>query len=79
MNAHVDHLVTMTNDIAHFFAVESDRVKAADSLAQHLKQFWDPRMRRRILAHLAAGGAGLEPLAAAGVRRLAELDHARRA
>lgn len=75
MNAHVDHLVTMTNDIAHFFTVESDRAKAADSVAQHLKQFWDPRMRRRILAHLAAGGAGLEPLAAAGVRRLAELDH----
>ena len=75
MNAHVDHLVTMANDIAHFFAVESDRVKAADSVARHLKQFWDPRMRRRILAHLAAGGAGLEPLAAAGVRRLAELDH----
>ncbi|MDE1897761.1 MAG: formate dehydrogenase subunit delta [Xanthomonadaceae bacterium] len=70
----VDHLVTMTNDIAHFFAVESDRARAADSVAQHLKQFWDPRMRRRILAHLAAGGAGLEPLAAAGVRRLAELD-----
>jgi len=75
MNAHVDHLVAMTNDIAHFFTVESDRAKAADSVAQHLKQFWDPRMRRRILAHLAAGGAGLEPLAAAGVRRLAELDH----
>lgn len=76
MNAHVDHLVTMTNDIAHFFTVESDRAKAADSVAQHLRQFWDPRMRRRILAHLAAGGAGLEPLAAAGVRRLAELDPA---
>ena len=75
MNAHVDHLVTMANDITHFFAVESDHAKAADSVARHLKQFWDPRMRRRILAHLAAGGAGLEPLAAAGVRRLAELDH----
>ncbi len=75
MNSPAEHLVTMANDIAHFFAVESDRAKAADSVAQHLKQFWDPRMRRRILAHLAAGGAGLEPLAAAGVRRLAELDH----
>ena len=29
--------------------------------AEHIKKFWDPRMRLAIFAHLKAGGAGLDP------------------
>lgn len=73
-----EHLVTMTNDIAAFFDSESDRQLAADSVCTHLKKFWDPRMRRQIVAHLHGGGAGLSELARAGVVRVAELDGAPR-
>ena len=30
-------------------------------VAEHIKKFWDPRMRKHIFAHLDAGGAGLDP------------------
>jgi formate dehydrogenase subunit delta len=55
-------LVYMANQIGKFFAnqPEADGVAA---IADHLTKFWDPRMRKAILAHLAAGGEGLDPLA----------------
>lgn len=75
----IERLVQMVNDIANYFAAEPDPATGADGVAQHLKRFWAPPMRRQIRAHLDAGGEGLSPLAAAGVRRLVELDRARRA
>jgi formate dehydrogenase subunit delta len=66
----VEHLVTMANDIAAFFA--SDPATAASATASHLRRFWDPRMRREMIAHHAAGGAGLGDIARAGVKLLAE-------
>jgi formate dehydrogenase subunit delta len=47
MDAH--KLVRMANEIAAFFAAEPDRAVALESIAGHLKRFWDPRMRREIL------------------------------
>ena len=47
MDAH--KLVRMANEIAAFFAAEPDRTVALESIAGHLKRFWDPRMRREIL------------------------------
>jgi len=41
-----DRLVTMANDIAAFFAGESNKEAAAAGVANHLTRFWDPRMRR---------------------------------
>jgi formate dehydrogenase subunit delta len=58
----VEHLVQMANDIGHFFAAEPKRADAITGIATHIQRFWDPRMRRQILAHLQAGGAGLEDL-----------------
>jgi formate dehydrogenase subunit delta len=49
-------------------------VAGASSIADHLKRFWEPNMRRLIVAHLAAGGEGLEPLTKLGIEKLAELD-----
>jgi hypothetical protein len=34
---------------------------AVPGIAEHIRKFWDPRMRSAILAHLDAGGAGLDP------------------
>jgi formate dehydrogenase subunit delta len=67
----VDRLVQMANDIANFFGAEPDRVEAAAGVAAHLTRFWDPSMRRGIAAYVEAGGAGLSPLARAGVERMA--------
>ena len=62
-------LVAMANDIAAFFDAES-RETAAEGVRTHLVKFWDPRMRREIVAHVAAGGAGLVPTAREAVRLL---------
>ena len=62
-----ERLVQMANDISHFFAAEPQRADAIAGIASHIQRFWDPRMRRQILAHLEAGGEGLEELARAAV------------
>ncbi|HUD85586.1 MAG TPA: formate dehydrogenase subunit delta [Xanthobacteraceae bacterium] len=55
-----DKLVYMANQIGKFFASqEADRAIAGT--AEHIRKFWDPRMRAAIFAHLEAGGAGLDP------------------
>ena len=55
-----DKLVYMANQIGKFFASQG-REQAVAGTADHIKKFWDPRMREAIFAHLAAGGAGLDP------------------
>ncbi|MBL9077567.1 MAG: formate dehydrogenase subunit delta [Planctomycetes bacterium] len=52
-------LVRMANDIAAFFAAEPERKVALDGIASHLRRFWEPRMRREILALLDQGGEGM--------------------
>ena len=59
-----DKLVKMANQIASFFEAEPDRTVAVASVADHIKRFWDPRMRREILRWADEhGGAGLTPIA----------------
>jgi formate dehydrogenase subunit delta len=66
-----DTLVRMANQIADFFKAqpEEDALKGA---ANHIRYFWDPRMRAKMAAHLKAGGAGLSPLARAAAERACE-------
>ncbi len=56
-----DKLVYMANQIGKFFVAQGQD-KAPAAIAEHLNKFWDPRMRSTIIAHLQAGGAGLDPL-----------------
>lgn len=60
------HLVDMVNEIAAFFAGE-DPPKAAENVANHLRRYWDPRMRKQIVAHASNGGEGLSEVARSGV------------
>ena len=53
-------LVTMANQIGAFFASQGPEEAVAGTL-DHLKKFWEPRMRAAIVAHLRAGGEGLRP------------------
>ena len=69
-----EHLVEMANDIATYFACEADHTEAVDSVATHLRKYWEPRMRKEIVAYLAMGGSGLDPLARDAVVRIGELD-----
>lgn len=64
----------MANDIGAFFDADSDKAEAARSVANHLKKFWDPRMRREILVHYREGGAGLNSLARSAVALLADTN-----
>ncbi|MFZ0722974.1 MAG: formate dehydrogenase subunit delta [Xanthobacteraceae bacterium] len=55
-----DKVIYMANQIGAFFASQGAD-KAVAGTAEHIKKFWDPRMRAAIFAHLDAGGAGLDP------------------
>jgi len=70
-----DKLVYMANQIGKFFRSQGEGA-AVQATAEHLKKFWDPRMRTAIFAHLDAGGRGLEPIARKAVERLKELTAA---
>jgi len=67
-----ERLVAMANDIANFFAAEPDREIAIEGIRNHLRRFWEPRMRQQIIVHMQAHDSGdLSSLAAAAVARLA--------
>jgi formate dehydrogenase subunit delta len=58
----MDTLVRMANQIADFFKIQPAD-KAVEGTADHIRKFWDPRMRAMMTQHLAHGGAGLNPIA----------------
>lgn len=60
----------MANDIGAFFDAEPDKSEAARSVATHLQRFWDPRMRRELIAHHRTGGQGLKDVVLAAVALL---------
>jgi formate dehydrogenase subunit delta len=64
-------LVYMANQISKFFASQGQE-QAVAGTADHIKKFWDPRMRAAIFAHLKAGGDGLDPIARAALEQLTE-------
>ena len=68
----IERLVTMANQIADYFAAEPDRTEAIAAAAGHLRRFWDPRMRRQIIAHVNDSGEGLNDIARAAVAQLAQ-------
>jgi formate dehydrogenase subunit delta len=67
-----ERLVSMANDIGAFFNAEPDKTEAAKAIANHLRRFWDPRMRREIIKHYREGGRGLDDLVRSAVQLLAE-------
>ena len=70
----VERLVEMVNDIANFFHSEPDHAAAVAGIAGHLRKFWEPRMRKQIIAHLDAGGHGLSDLGREGVQELERIQ-----
>ena len=67
MSATLDRLIYTANQIALNLAREPDPAAAT---AEHLRKYWDPRMKDLISKHLNGGGGGLNATATDAVRRL---------
>jgi formate dehydrogenase subunit delta len=61
-----DKLVKMVNHIVGNLVHEPDPAATA---AEHIQQFWDPRMKKLILDH---DGSGLSPMAAQAIALFAK-------
>jgi formate dehydrogenase subunit delta len=59
-------LIYMANQIARNFAAQGEDA-AITATAQHIRDFWDPRMKAAILA---ADLSGLEPIARIALTQL---------
>lgn len=64
-----DKLVMMANQIGRFFVPQKSG-DPAEAIADHLRKFWDPRMRSAIVDHLDRGGDGLDAPVREAVGRL---------
>lgn len=57
----VENLVAMANQIGDFFETMKNRERSLEEITGHLKRFWEPRMRRALMAHVDThGGEGLK-------------------
>lgn len=69
-----DNLIRMANQIGSFFETMQDHDKALADIAKHLKNFWDPRMRRELLKYVEeTGGGDLRPLTLEAIKRHREM------
>jgi len=62
-------MVTMANQIAGFFKTQPGEDQA-ERVADHLRDFWEPRMRGQLRAYVAEGGDGLDDLVIAAARKI---------
>ena len=72
-------LAAMANQIAAFFATQRGQSGALE-VADHLRKFWEPRMRADLMTRIDSDGAeaaGLSPLAAAAMEELRRAPSAR--
>lgn len=66
------HLVKMANNIGAFFKSEPDRALAVQGIEQHIRNFWEPRMRDKIVEYSQNGGTELMDIVAEAVRHIAQ-------
>lgn len=67
---HIDLLISMANQIGDFFAGANPETAARD-VANHLKRYWEPRMRAQIITYYEQRhGAGLSDVALGAVAQL---------
>jgi formate dehydrogenase subunit delta len=70
MNA--ERLVAMVNDIAAFFTGDAG-AEAPAAVANHLRRFWDPRMRAQIISAYRSDPSSLRNLSETGRAAIALL------
>ena len=54
-----EKMVMMANQIAAFFNTQPG--DASEKIADHLRDYWEPRIRAQLLDYIGQGGAGLNP------------------
>ena len=69
-----DNLIRMANQIGAFFNGLPDREAGADGVADHIRKFWEPRMRYALRTRLEEDRAarrdpGLQPIVAQALAR----------
>lgn len=68
-------VIRMANQIARNFAVHGEE-EAVEETANHVRMFWDPRMRRQAIALLDEPDCGFSQAARAAIAKIAgEQDH----
>jgi formate dehydrogenase subunit delta len=65
----LDRLIVMANQIADFFSPYPP-ARRAEGIRNHLRTYWDPRMRQDLIDYISSGGAGVSPYIVEGVRLL---------
>ncbi len=72
MSSHtLDKLIYMANQIAREFGFQQPG-QAAEATADHLRKYWDPRMKAMIRDHAQGGGEGLSATATEAVAMLGQ-------
>ena len=67
---HIDLLISMANQIGDFFSGASPESATRD-VANHLKRYWEPRMRAQIIGYYEQRhGAGLSDVALGAIAQL---------
>ena len=61
MNNGIDNLIVMANRIGDFFESQPDRAESVAGIAKHIRNFWEPRMRKQLLAFLDQHPDGAGP------------------
>ena len=62
-------MIRMANQIAAFFKTQP-KIDQAQGVADHISDFWEPRMKAKLVAYVTDGGAGLDDLVIEASRRL---------
>jgi formate dehydrogenase subunit delta len=65
-----DKLAYMANQIGRFFQSQKQDTAVA-AIEDHILKFWDPRMRRAIMAQLASGSIELDPPVRQAIEKMA--------
>ena len=68
-----EKLIRMANQISKFME-SKPREQGIAELSSHINDFWEPRMREQLLAHIKAGGAGLDRIVLDGARAATASD-----
>ena len=64
-----EKLIYMANQIATFFHSQPEAERVTRVTA-HIKDFWEPRMRKQLFEIVEAGTKGIDPLVLAAAERL---------
>jgi len=65
----LERLIRMANQIALAFRLEPPE-DAVAGVADHIKSFWTPKMRRDLASHLTEADLNINPIAKAAMERL---------